>query len=94
MTFKIDYHFNRLIFNISPLSSILYCFGAILNKFFNLYGIRNQTWVCQNGKDAAEIIFEKKLDLDDITPVSITKEMLGKQDLSFDFLKYLTGRTF
>ncbi len=68
--------------------------GAILNKFFNLYGIRNQTWVCQNGKDAAEIIFEKKLDLDDITPVSITKEMLGKQDLSFDFLKYLTGRTF
>jgi len=68
--------------------------GAILNKFFNLYGIRNQTWMCKGGKDAAEIIFEKKLDLDDIIPVSITKEMLGIQDLSFDFLKYLTGRSF
>ncbi len=68
--------------------------GSILNKFFNLYGIRNQTWMCQSGKDAAEIIFEKKLDLDDIIPVAITKEMLGKQDLSFDFLQYLTGRTF
>lgn len=68
--------------------------GAIFNKFFNLYGIRNQTWMCKGGKDAAEIIFEKKLDLDDIIPVSITKEMLGIQDLSFDFLKYLTGRSF
>ena len=68
--------------------------GAILNKFFNLYGIQNRTWQCKSGKDAAEIIFEKKLDLDDIIPVSITKEMLGIQDLSFDFLKYLTDRSF
>lgn len=68
--------------------------GAILSKFFNLYGIKNQTWMCNSGKDAAEIIFEKELDLEDIIPISITKEMLGKQDLSFDFLKYLTGRIF
>lgn len=68
--------------------------GAILNKFFNLYGIQNRTWQCKSGKDAAEIIFEKKLELDDIIPINITKEMLGKQDLSFDFLKYLTDRSF
>ena len=68
--------------------------GAILSKFFNLYGIRNQTWHCKSGKDAAEIIFEKKLDFSDIEPLSITKEMLSFQDSSFDFLKYLAGREF
>jgi 5S rRNA maturation endonuclease (ribonuclease M5) len=68
--------------------------GSILSRFFNLYGIRNQTWHCKSGKDAAEIIFEKKLDFSDIEPLSITKEMLSFQDISFDFLKYLSGREF
>lgn len=68
--------------------------GAILSKFFNLYGIRNQTWHCKSGKDAAEIIFEKNLDFSDIEPISITKEMLNFQDNSFDFLQYLSSREF
>jgi 5S rRNA maturation endonuclease (ribonuclease M5) len=68
--------------------------GAILSKFFNLYGIRNQTWHCKSGKDAAEIIFEKKLDFSDIEPLSITKEMLSFQDSSFNFLQYLVNREF
>ena len=68
--------------------------GAILSKFFNLYGIRNQTWHCKSGKDAAEIIFEKKLDFSDIEPIYITKKMLSFQDTSFDFLKYLVSREF
>jgi hypothetical protein len=68
--------------------------GSILSRFFNLYGIRNQTWHCKSGKDAAEIIFEKKMDFSDIEPLSITKEMLSFQDSSFDFLKYLSSREF
>jgi hypothetical protein len=68
--------------------------GAILSKFFNLCGIRNKTWHCKSGKDAAEIIFERKLDLSDIEPVSINREMLNFQDNSFDFLQYLSSREF
>jgi hypothetical protein len=68
--------------------------GAILSKFFNLCGIRNKTWHCKSGKDAAEIIFERKLDFSDIEPLSINREMLNFQDNSFDFLQYLSSREF
>jgi hypothetical protein len=68
--------------------------GAILSRFFNVEGIPNQTWICKSGKDAAEIIFEKKIGISDISPIKITKEMIGKQDDSFNFLKYLENRKF
>ena len=68
--------------------------GAILSRFFNIHGLRNLTYLCESGKDAAEIIFEKGLDLSDIKPVKITTEMIGKQDDSFNFLKYLENRKF
>lgn len=68
--------------------------GAILSKFFNVEGVYNNTWVCKSGKDAAEIIFEKKLDISDIEPIKITKEIIGVQDDSFNFLKYLENRKF
>ena len=68
--------------------------GAILTRFFNIMGLKNKTWNCKSGKDAAEVIFEKKLGLSDIESISITKEMIGKQDDSFNFLKYLENRKF
>ena len=68
--------------------------GSILSKFFNVEGIYNKTWICKSGKDAAEIIFEKKIDISDIEPIDITKEMIGVQDDSFNFLKYLENRKF
>lgn len=68
--------------------------GAILTKFFNVEGYRSKTWICKSGKDAAEVIFEKMIGISDIEPVLITKEMIGKQDDSFNFLKYLENRKF
>jgi len=68
--------------------------GLILSKFFNISGIPNHTCICNSGKDAAEILFEKKLDMDDIDIIHITKEMIEKQDDSFNFLKYLENRRF
>jgi hypothetical protein len=68
--------------------------GAILTRFFNIMGLKNKTWNCKSGKDAAEVVFEKRLGLSDIKSISITKEMIGKQDDSFNFLKYLENRKF
>lgn len=68
--------------------------GVILSRFFGLQGIKSQTYICNSGKDAAEVIFEKKIGIIDINPISITKEMIGKQDDSFNFLKYLENRKF
>lgn len=68
--------------------------GAILTRFFNVEGFKSKTWVCKSGKDAAEVIFEKHIGFSDIEPISITKEMIGKQDDSFNFLKYLENRKF
>ena len=68
--------------------------GAILSKFFNISGIDNRTYICKSGKDASEVIFEKKIGISDIYPVKITNEMIEKQDESFNFLKYLENRKF
>jgi hypothetical protein len=68
--------------------------GAILTRFFNVEGFKSKTWICKSGKDAAEVIFEKKIGMVDIEIISITKEMIGKQDDSFNFLKYLENRKF
>jgi hypothetical protein len=68
--------------------------GLILSKFFNISGVQNHTCICKSGKDAAEVLFEKKLDMDDIEIIHITKDMIEKQDDSFNFLKYLENRRF
>lgn len=68
--------------------------GAILNKFFNIVGIKNYTYKCKSGKDASEILFEKKLDLADIEEIKISKDQLNIDDSSFDILAYLQSRKF
>ena len=68
--------------------------GAILTRFFNVEGIKSKTWICKSGKDAAEVIFERHIGFSDIELITITKEMIGKQDDSFNFLKYLENRKF
>ena len=68
--------------------------GAILNKFFNIVGIKNYTYKCKSGKDASEILFEKKLDLADIEETKISKDQLNIDDSSFDILAYLQSRKF
>ena len=68
--------------------------GKILSRFFNLCRIGNCTWICKDGKDAAEIIFEKNLNMSNIKPIEITNEMIEKPDDSFNFLKYLENRKF
>jgi 5S rRNA maturation endonuclease (ribonuclease M5) len=68
--------------------------GAILNKFFNIVGIKNYTYKCKSGKDASEILFEKKLDLVDIEEIKISKDQLNIDDSSFDILAYLQSRKF
>jgi hypothetical protein len=57
-------------------------------------GIKSKTWICKSGKDAAEVIFERHIGFSDIELITITKEMIGKQDDSFNFLKYLENRKF
>lgn len=68
--------------------------GAILNKFFNIVGIKNYTYKCKSGKDASEILFEKKLDLADIEEIKISKDQLNIDDSSFDIIAYLQSRKF
>ena len=69
--------------------------GIILKKFFNLNRITNETYHCEFGKDAAELIFEKNGTIENIKNIKITKDLLDTtKDNSFDFLKYLKDRKF
>lgn len=68
--------------------------SVILQKFFNINSINNETYLCPSSKDAAEHIFEKRMSVDDIKECKITKDMILKEDQSFNFLKYLKNRQF
>lgn len=68
--------------------------AKILQRFFNLSGVKSKTFLCPDSKDAAEHIFEKRKPISSIQEVEITKEMIQEEDQSFNFLKYLKNRTF
>lgn len=68
--------------------------AKILQRFFNLNQISNETYLCADSKDAAEHIFEKNQTISGITPVQITRDMIESEDQSFNFLKYLKNRSF
>ena len=70
-------------------------------KLFNLYSIRNRTWISECAKDPAEHIFEKQKPISDFKEIKITKEMIEdiktdeiKHRMEFNFMDYLKMRKF
>lgn len=69
--------------------------AKVLQRFFAMYGIRCKTVKSKVAKDAAEHFLEKQLTWDDVEDINITREMISsKEDMSFNFLKYLNERKF
>ena len=69
--------------------------GLVMNKFFNLMGIKSTTIHSKVFKDACEHFWEKCLTFDELELIKITREMIAeKNDNSFDFLRYLQKRKF
>jgi hypothetical protein len=69
--------------------------AKVLQRFFAMYGIACKTVKSKVAKDAAEHFIEKGLTWDNVEEIKITREMIaGKEDMSFNFLKYLNERKF
>jgi hypothetical protein len=63
-------------------------------KIFGLNGIKTNIFSSKNGKDAAEHFFQLGLSWDSVEKISITHEMINRDDNILDFLKYLENRKF
>ena len=63
-------------------------------KIFNLNGIKSKIFSSKKGKDAAEHFFQLGLGWNFVEEISITSEMINREDNVLDFLKYLEERKF
>lgn len=80
---------------IADNDKVGYKVAITLQKFFNLEKISNSILCSNDHKDMAEHIFENNKSIDELKEIHITREMIEtKEDMSFDFLKYLQTRTF
>jgi len=61
-------------------------------KMFGLNRINSKIYHSKTSKDAAEHFFEKNNNWDNVEEITITPEMLNREENVFDFLKYLEGR--
>lgn len=69
--------------------------GFILKKLLNMNLIPTDTFKCEFGKDAAELIFEKSGKSENIKKINIDRNQIkSMSDDSFNFLKYLKNRKF
>lgn len=69
--------------------------AKVLQRFFTMYGIRCKTVHSIVAKDAAEHFLEKGLTWNEVEEINITREMIAsKEDMTFNFLKYLDERKF
>lgn len=68
--------------------------GKILSDFFTTLRIKNKTLYCPLYKDAAEIIFERGLDVDMLEVCEIDNSMIESRQDNFNFLTYLQNRNF
>ncbi len=90
----IEYHPRHITIWADNDQAGLRC-AKVLQRFFAMYGIIAKTVKSKIAKDAAEHFFEKGLSWDDVEEIDITREMItAKEDMTFDFLKYLNDRKF
>lgn len=69
--------------------------AAIMKRFLEMNGFTVGTYVSKTCKDPSEHFAEKKLGWDDVVEIDITSEMIeSREDMSFNFLKYLKNRKF
>lgn len=69
--------------------------SAILQDFFQRYGIDTKIWISNCAKDPAEHYYQKERNLSELEEVKdIEKLLSNKFDNSFDFLKHLKNRKY
>lgn len=73
--------------------------SLVLEKFFNLNGVRTKTWISNSCKDASEHFLEKKLSIEEIEEIKITTDLLDLvsidiENIKKDYISYLSARTF
>ena len=73
--------------------------SLVLEKFFNLNGIRTKTWTSNSCKDASEHFLERKLSIEEVEEIKITTDLLDLvsidiENIKKDYISYLRVRTF
>jgi len=69
--------------------------AAIMKRFLEMNGFLVKIYVSRTCKDPSEHFNEKKLGWDEIDEIDVTPDMIeSKDDMSFNFLKYLKNRKF
>jgi len=69
--------------------------AAIMKKFLEMNGFVVRIYISKTCKDPSEHFVEKNLGWDDVVEIEVTPEMVEQRDdMSFNFLKYLKNRKF
>lgn len=69
--------------------------AAVMKKFLEMNGFVVSIFVSKTCKDPSEHFTEKKLGWDDVVKIDVTPDMVEqREDMSFNFLKYLKNRKF
>jgi hypothetical protein len=96
-----DFQYFRIIKNHPSMVNIFtdkdisgYRSSLKSQKLFGLNGIPSRIFVSETSKDAAEHFFEKRDGWNKIQEISITSEMINREDDVVDFLEYLQKRQF
>lgn len=69
--------------------------AGVLQRFLSMCGFTVRVYVSTGAKDACEHFLEMGLSWDEMEEIRVTREMIElKEEMSFNFLKYLKNRKF